>query len=180
MKKIAAALLLAVIAVPAYAVDYGYYAGVNAGRSKVDSTIGNTALTRTDDTSYGLLLGYQFNPNFAMELQYTDLGDFEVSPVSGKDNVWALALVGSVPVADAFSLYGKLGYANTRSSLSAGPASGTNRSAVTYGLGAQYDFTPEIGMRLGWDQYNAAVNDGAGNSQNYKISNWNIGLIARF
>ncbi len=182
MKKIAAALLLSVIAAPAFSADYGYYAGIDAGRSKADSSIGSTALTKTTDTSYGILLGYQFDQNFAFEAQYTSLGDFEADYFTGKNEVLALAIVGIVPVADAFSLYAKLGYANTRSSLSSNvtAASGTNRSDVTYGVGAQYDLTPAVGMRLGWDQYGAAIKDGSGNSRNFKVSNWNLGAIFKF
>jgi OOP family OmpA-OmpF porin len=182
MKKLTAALLLSAIAVPAFSADEGYYAGLNAGRSKTDSNIGATALTKTNDTSYGVLLGYQLNKNLAFEAQYTDLGNFEATPASGKDEVLALSLVGIMPVADAFSLYAKLGYANTRTSLSntVAPVSGTNRSDVTYGVGAEFDVAPAIGLRLGWDQYGAAIHDGAGNTQNFKISNWNLGAIFKF
>lgn len=182
MKKVAAALLLSVIAAPAFSADEGYYAGINVGRSKTDSNIGADVVTKTNDTSYGVLLGYQFNPNFAVEAQYTDLGKFEATNFTGKNDVFALSLVGIVPLANAFSLYGKLGYADTRSSLSNNVAysSGKNRSDVTYGVGVEYDVTPAVGVRLGWDQYRAALNDEAGNTQNFKVSNWNLGAIFKF
>lgn len=182
MKKIAVVLLLSAIAAPAFSANEGYYAGINVGRSNTDSNIGATVLTKTNDTSYGVLLGYQFNQNFAVEAQYTDLGNFEATPVTGKNDVFALSVVGIVPLANAFSLYAKLGYADTRSSLSNNfaPSSGKNRSDVTYGVGAEYDVTPAVGLRLGWDQYGAALTDGSGNTQNYKVSNWNLGAIFKF
>jgi OOP family OmpA-OmpF porin len=151
MKKlVAVALLSAVVALPVYA-DSGPYAGLKVGGTKV----GFNGLAKSSDAAFGALLGYQYNSNFAVEGEYTDLGRFSTVGVTGKSDAWGLSAVGMLPLEDRFSVYGKLGIARTGTSTSA--ATGLNRTAATYGLGGQYDATPMIGLRLGWERYNVAV-----------------------
>jgi opacity protein-like surface antigen len=89
------------------------------------------------------------------------------------------------PLSDAFSLYGKLGYAHAKSTASCfliatglpcGPAGvvGATRNAATYGLGGVYNVTPAIGIRLGWDRYGVATSTAGvtsnGNSNVYSLA----------
>ena len=152
MKKIvAAALLSAVVGSPAYADD-GAYAGIKVG----SASAGFNALSKSSDTAYGLLLGYQYNRNFAFEGEYTDLGRFATATaVTGKSDVWGLSAVGILPLEDRFSVFGKLGVSRSGTRTSA--ATGIKRTAVTYGLGGQYDATPMIGLRLSWERYGVGV-----------------------
>ncbi len=58
-------------------------------------------------------------------------------------------------VNDHFSLYGKLSFPRIRS----GDADSVMHSdAPTYGLRGQFDSTPRIGIRFGWDRYIAGQN----------------------
>jgi len=151
MKKIiAVALLSAAVALPAHA-DSGPYAGLKVGGTHV----GFNGLSKSSDTAFGALLGYQYNRNFAVEGEYTDLGRFATVGVNGKSDAWGLSAVGILPLDDNFSAYGKLGIARSGTSTSA--ATGVNRTAATYGLGGQYDATPMIGLRLSWERYNVGV-----------------------
>lgn len=191
MKKITAALFLFAIATPAFSADVGslgspadqgVYLGVTLGASKTDKNIGATTLTKTNGFVYGGILGYQFNKNFAVEGQYTGAGRFESTPVTAKNDALSLAAVGILPVSDEFSLYGKLGYANTRTTLTNNTAltaltGGTSRSAATYGLGAQYNATPSVGIRFGWDSYGSAIINNAGVKQNFNSSTLTVGAI---
>lgn len=151
MKNIVAIALLSVtVVLPAYA-DSGPYAGLKVG----DNRVGFNGLTKSSDTAFGAMLGYQYSSNFAVEGEYVDLGRFSAVGVAGKSDAWGLSAVGMLPLENRFSLYGKLGIARTSTKTSV--ATGLNRTAATYGLGGQYDATPMIGLRLGWERYKVGV-----------------------
>ena len=163
----------------------GWYVGADVGRSSVGTVVPGVAMTKSTDTVGGAFLGYQFTQNWGLEGFYTGVGKFSgVMPGgsgSGKGDAYGLDIVGTVPLADSFSIYGKLGYADTRTSASSVPLglNGTNRSAATYGLGAEYDFTSQVGLRFGWDRYGAAVSN-AGITSNYNSNVWSLGILFKF
>jgi OOP family OmpA-OmpF porin len=144
MKKISIVLLLsAFIAAPAVAADTGYYAGVKLGSA-------NKSVPGASETNsaFGVFGGYSFNPNVAVELGYTDLGTVAAGNI--KFTAFEVSAVGTFPINQQFSIYGKLGMASTKEE--GGGLSGT-RSAATYGLGGLFNATPNIGVRLGWEHY---------------------------
>lgn len=165
MKKIfAAALLSAAVSLPAHAAS-GAYAGIKAGSTRV----GFNALSKSSDTGYGVLLGYQYNRNFAVEGEYTDFGRFTTAAgVTGKSDAWGFSLVGILPFEDRFAAYGKLGIARSGTSTSA--ATGVNRTAATYGIGGQFDATPMIGIRLSWERYGVGVTGQNANDDLYSLA----------
>lgn len=164
-KTIAVALLSAVIALPAYAADRGTYVGIKVGSNHV----GFNALSDSTDTAYGVLLGYQYNPNFAIEGEYTDLRRFTTAAgVTGKSDVWGLSALGIMPLQNRFSVFGKLGIA--RSSTSVSDAAGIRRSAATYGLGGQFDATPMIGLRISWERYGVGMVGQDANDNLYSLA----------
>ena len=170
---------------PAMAADPGWYGGLGIGYSKVkidDATLtvpGATAFTRSkdeSDTGFKFFGGYQFNQNWGLELGYVDLGKFNAqvnvtAPVVGSAtaNIKAsgifLDLVGTAPLQNNFSVYGKLGaiYAETKTDrtfsgavvLPAGQVANAKHTetAFKFGLGAQYDFTKTVGLRGEWERY---------------------------
>lgn len=151
-KTVAVALLSAVVALPVYAAGNGAYAGIKVGSNHV----GFNALSDSSDTAYGVLLGYQYNRNFAIEGEYTDLRRFTtIAGVTGKSDVWGLSALGIMPLENRFSVFGKLGIARSDTTTSA--ATGERRTAATYGLGGQFDATPMIGLRLSWERYGVGV-----------------------
>jgi OOP family OmpA-OmpF porin len=163
-KTVAAALLSAVVTFPAYA-DNSPYVGIKVG----STSVGFNALSKSSDTAYGALLGYQYNRNFAVEGEYADLGRFTTATaVTGKSDVWGLSAVGILPLEDRFSVYGKLGVA--RSSTRTSTAAGINRTAATYGLGGQFDATPMIGLRLSWERYGVRVTGESATDDLYSLA----------
>jgi OmpA-OmpF porin, OOP family len=196
MKKIAAVLLLSsAVAAPAFAADEGWYAGVDVGRSRTNSPP-NIVLNKSTDTVGGIWGGYQFNKYWGAEVFYTGAGKFngvnaaDTVAGSGKADVWGIDAVGTLPLSDTFSLYGKLGYADTKTSTSSyviatgGPTtlSGASRNALTGGLGLQYAVTPSVGIRLGWDRYEAAVSgaSAAGSKDNFNVNVYSLGVLYKF
>lgn len=180
MKKIAiAALLSSFVAAPAFAADNGFYAGVSLGQARTNVPGAFGASTKSNDTVYGILAGYQFDKNWAAEAEYTGVGKYTTATVSGKADAFAIAAVGTLPMSDTFSLYGKLGVAQVSGKASGGTASNANRTSATYGLGVQYNATQAIGIRFGWDRFGAAANSG-GATQNYNSNLWRVAAVFKF
>ncbi len=189
MKKfIAAALLSTVVATPVFAADSGGYAGVTLGRSKTDNPVAGTITTKDTDTVGGILLGYQFTKNWGAEVFYTSAGKLDytdpgVGTVSGKANALGINAVGTAPISDAFSLYAKLGYASTKVDVSSNPADptvvGERRGSVTGGVGALYNVSKDVGIRLGWDTYELAIKCG-GVLDKGKSNVWSMGAVFKF
>jgi len=191
MKKIVAALLLSTaVAAPAFAADNGFYAGADLGRSSTNNPVPRAVVTKDKDTVVGALGGYQFTKNWGAEAFYTQAGKLEFTCGAGcagseKANVWGLVGVGTMPLSDAFSLYGKLGYANARTSVSAPIGSnfaGATRNAATYGLGGVFNVKPAIGIRFGWDRYAAATLNGNGDGakNNFNTNVYSLGAVFKF
>lgn len=175
MKKIAIAVLLsAVVAAPAVAADF--YAGVRVGQAR--TSIDNANLTTANPTAYGVFGGYAFTPNVAAEVEYLNLGEVKAGGGGAKSSGGSVSVVGSYPFNERFSLFGKLGYARLTSKFSGG---GTNpdakSNAVTYGLGGQYNVTPSVGVRLGWDRYK--FNDTT-QQMNGKANLYSVGALFKF
>jgi OOP family OmpA-OmpF porin len=143
MNKIAiAALLSALVAAPAIAADA--YVGVNVGKNQMDYSGVNSS------TAIGVLGGYSFNQNVAAEVAYTNLGSADYYGTSITGHVFSVAAVGSLPLNKDFSLLGKLGVASSTYEVSGYSES---KSDLTYGIGAQYNVSKTVGIRLGYDSF---------------------------
>ncbi len=142
MKKIAiVALLSAFAAAPAVAADM--YVGIKAGSAnKKVNTVSESS------SSFGISAGYTINPNFALEAGYTDLGSVASGTISFK--AFGVSAVGSYPINEQISVFVTLGMASTTET---GFGLEGKRTAATYGLGAQYNVSPTVGVRLGWEQH---------------------------
>lgn len=170
-KNFVVALLgaLAMAAAPAALAQKGktaspWYVGLHFGQSDID------AVDETD-TAFRILGGYQFHPNLAAELAYTDFGSVSVGGTSIKGNAIELVAVGSWPVADRFSIYGKLGF--NQGEFEGGGVS-DDSIELTYGVGVRWDFMPNLGARLEWQEY-PDVGDGASD-----VTVMSIGVVYKF
>jgi OOP family OmpA-OmpF porin len=148
-KWLAAMLGAAAMAVSAGAVaqqaDTGWYAGAQ---------IGNAEVFDEDDTAWKVFGGYQINRTFSAELGYTNLGEVDVPGGSAEATAFELLGVGKFPLANQFSIYGLVGFAMVEVDVS-GPFSNLSDDSteLTYGIGAQYDFSRNMGVRLQWQRY---------------------------
>lgn len=184
MKKIIAATLLAsCVAGPAFGAGEGFYAGINVGRTSTNIT--SNLPINTKSTEIGVLAGYQFDKNWAVEAEYTGAGKFVTTPanLNGKVNALSLSAVGTWSMSDTFALYGKLGLARTSTSVSSVPAGsvlGKNRTGLNFGLGLQYNVTPTIGIRAGYDRYDAEIAGPAVTGSKFSNNKWSVGTIFKF
>jgi OOP family OmpA-OmpF porin len=178
-------LTAAAFALPAAAQmnTSAFYLGATVGQSKFkDGCTGLPAGVSCDekDTAWRILGGYQFSPNFAAEFGYHNLGELKASSpgfsATEKASVWELNGVGLFPVANQFSLYGKLGVHHGEAKLdsSLGSAKDTG-NGWTGGFGGQFDVTRALGVRAEWQRYFRV----GGDSDN-KIDVLSLGAIWRF
>jgi OOP family OmpA-OmpF porin len=142
-KKIAVVAALMIASSTAFAAQPGtVYAGVDAGRTKIDDLSDR-------DTSYGAFVGYNFNQNVAVEFGYRRLADMDLWGTDFKADQAALSVIGTLPLSNGFSVFGRLGY--NRIDLEAsylGYTSKDHDSKVLYGVGLGYAFTPAISARV--------------------------------
>ncbi len=160
--------------------------------------LGGTGVTvdRTA-TDWSLYAGYRFTPYFSLEGGYVDLGRREFSAIvaapgtgtiSGRSHPQGLFVraVGTLPINDAWSVFGRLGVANTRARLA---ASGTGSAAsfdeqtrwhadATFGFGAAWRVARNTDVLLTWDRWNGIQPDYSG--KDFKVDTVNVGLRYRF
>jgi OmpA-OmpF porin, OOP family len=165
--------------------DLGFYAGASVGQSKSDCNGGGSCDDK--DTAYRIFGGYKFHPNIAVEGGYAPLGETSASlgalgNVTAEANAWDIEGVGSWGLGNNFSVFGKLGFYNAEVKLG-GIASGKKTTTdLLYGLGGQYDFNRNLGLRLEWTRYSGVKSpDVAGlSSGDNDIDVVSVGALWRF
>ncbi len=156
-----------------------WYGTVNLGAGHTTESTGAAGLTASglggsvsqDNTRgvLGLSLGYQINPNFAIEGGYQNLGRYKynaavTSPtadsVSGRwrTDGWNLSAVGTLPINQDFSVYGKGGVFFSDTSFNGTGSTyalsqDKTRSVLTVGAGVAYKLSPQMDALVGWDRY---------------------------
>ena len=159
-KWFAAMLGAAAMAVSAGAIaqqaDTGWYVGGSIGQSDLDID---------KDTAWKISAGYQLNRNLSVELGYTNLGEVSESAFGATASFEATAfeVIGlyKFPVANQLSIYGLAGIAMVEGEATVSiPGLGSQSTSddsteLTFGVGAQYDFSRNMGARLQWQRYGA-------------------------
>lgn len=196
----------AALASSAYAQGY-VGIGVGQGHASLPSasaTVLGLAFTgaadKTNDTMYKLYGGYQFTPNWGVELGYNDLGNkySAVGSLGGvpynatyKMDNWYVAATGTLPLQGGFSLLGKIGIAANKVSgnqicsgaTCASFAADDSKTDVMVGVGAQYAFMKNWAARLEYENYGKVSGDdiwGTGGSGALKADAWNISVNYAF
>ncbi|MBN9410245.1 MAG: porin family protein [Burkholderiales bacterium] len=137
----------------------GGYIGLNLGRSEYNVDSGTPGLTFDNKGDFGkLTLGSLVNQNLGYEISYMHNGDITRGGGETKAQGLNFSVVGRIPLAEQFSLFGKLGatYGRTRtdaivgSGISSGKDSGWG---VGYGVGASWDFAPQWSLVAEWERH---------------------------
>jgi len=131
----AAAMAVSAGAIAQQPATTGFYIGAEVGNTDVGGA--------DDDIGFKILGGYQFHRNIAAELGYGLMYDKSGVEVKALEAV----AVGMFPIANQFSIIGKLGLAN----IDVNP--GDDKTELTWGLGVQYDFSCNLGVRALWQRY---------------------------
>jgi OmpA-OmpF porin, OOP family len=133
------------------------YLGLNLGRSHYGVDCGGTAFVcDTSDRAVKITAGAMPGNYWGVELGYLDLGT--IARAGGKTKAQGLnaSVVGKAPVAQRFSVFGKVGATygrtETSSALTSGVAAGTEHGlGLSYGAGVSWDFTPRLSAVLEWE-----------------------------
>jgi len=198
------------VATQAQAADLstGPYVSANVGagvsslqKGGIDSALGaqgigvSSGTSGTQDTTYGLSLGYRFTPNLAAEVGYVNLGKFGYqSNVSGASNAAVVgefksqgmtaAALGILPLPHNVSVYGKLGLIRADTELRASGSNGVDTVNTSHystgslvGLGASYDITPKVATRVEWNRYGNLGNPSTGYGS---VNTYTVGLAYKF
>lgn len=124
---------------------------VELGIGKSDYSLGNgigAFGSDQGDTSYSVRGGALFSNNFGAEIGYTNFGSINRAGGTTKAEGINLSLIGKMPLNANFNLLGKIGTTYGRTDVSSNPASGIVAGSergfgLSYGLGAEYLFTPQ-------------------------------------
>jgi len=182
----------ATFAGPVLAQDTGFYIGGALGQAQIDLDCTGATSCDDKDSSWKIFGGYQFNKNFALEFGYGNLGEASLSgptpplgttSVKFESTLFELVAVGSLPLADRFSIYGKIGLyradtdADVSNSVLGSTTESDSNSDLTFGVGVRYDFTRNLGVRAEWQRYSDVTAGDFGESDIDVIS---VGIIWRF
>lgn len=153
-----------------------FYVGGSFGQSEVEdysdyaSNYDDGSFTAADfddsDTALRLFVGADLNPNVAVELGYVDLGEASTDATSDGCCFYApgpvshsltadgidLSILGKVPVGESGALGARLGLlkwdGEEKLSDSTGSLSGSDDGTdLFFGLGGQYNFSEQVGLR---------------------------------
>jgi OOP family OmpA-OmpF porin len=194
-KVLAATVVAAFAALPTLAMaqarggnsDLGFYAGASVGQSKSDCNGGGSCDDK--DTAYRIFGGYKINRNFAVEAGYTDFGKVNATvavpaaTLEVKSNAFEVVGVGALPLNQQFSVYGKLGFyrGEAKASATLGAFSGSQKETntdLTLGVGVQYNFNPQLGVRGEWQRYGSMGGDSIGGT--FDLDVFAVGVTYKF
>lgn len=187
---ICAALPLSPVLGQTLATDPGWYlgGGIRPPAPAAEDT----------DIGYRNFGGYRFSRHWGVELGYSDLGRGNGGAEAGaytqekygyQTSAWTLAGTGVLPIGEAFSLQGRLGWsmATPDATLSApglgagaqgqgiGSALPRYRSTVLWGVGGQYDYSSWLGLRVDYNNFGRLEGETGTRSDL-----WSINAVVRF
>ena len=124
---------------------------------------------------------YQFGKYLGAELGNIGNGNGLSTPYAFASKSRNFMGVGTLPIGDKFSLFGKFGVAKSSSdygqNLSIPSYVRERNSDLTYGIGLKYNYNPNLNLRLGWDRYNSL---GGEDTYNNEVRWFSLGLGLRF
>lgn len=156
--------LTAGAATPALAGDLTNWAGISFGQTDFNNNNLSGITPGTVDSTgnnFKIFLGFPITSNLGLEVGYMDLGKQSITAgadhANAKAKIYNVDLLGKIDVRDDVFVFAKAGF-YWWGMHSDKTVSGTQSSAdddgfkFKYGLGLQYNATPEIGLRLEWER----------------------------
>jgi OOP family OmpA-OmpF porin len=174
MKKLIFAVLAGFTAMTAAQAQVSSpYIGLGVASSDHDFKIGSAGTTSSDGYkgSGKIFGGFDVNPMFGVEAGYTDLRSANHSYTIGTNTGTAttdghrayVAGKATMPVNDAFSVYGKLGaaYSKTKFRATSLASADDSESGVYAGIGGQYKLSDKVALTLEYERYGKTKDVGA-------------------
>ncbi|MBN8763096.1 MAG: hypothetical protein BGP20_11220 [Thiobacillus sp. 63-78] len=162
------------------------YLGASAGQSNTDSCI--TGTCDKTDTAWKAYGGLEVNEYISMEAGYVDLGTVDYSAPAGTRDTHGVIvqLLGTYALNPSFTLLARGGMNFLKTDVKGAVAGASGRAEDTdivwsAGVGAQYNFTKAVGLRVEWERYfeagSPAFNGGTGEADVDLIS---AGVVYKF
>jgi opacity protein-like surface antigen len=172
--KILAVALIVPVAPAAQAID-----GVYGGVSYVEAEYKEDGVPTANPSLVSFRVGSSLNKNLAVEGRFgVSLGDDQVRVLGVDvdvkvDNFYGLYAKGILPLGNAFSLYGLVGFTQAKVTASAlGNSASTSDSDLSYGFGADFELSRTMSVNLEW----AKLVEGDA----YKLNGISVGMNFRF
>jgi OOP family OmpA-OmpF porin len=167
MKLIAKAIVSAAALAALSAHAEGPYVGGSLGSSRYNGPEYGGGVTDRSGTGGKIYGGYGLTPNIALEAGWVDLGKAQTAAGTVRGQGLFVDAVGKVPLTQGFSALGRVGAYHGKSKIAGSSQTGTQPKV---GLGVQYDFSKQLGVRGEWERYRfKAVGGGKGDSDLYSV-----------
>jgi OmpA-OmpF porin, OOP family len=166
------------------------YIGFNAGQTSTEVDCFPGTACGDDDFAWKLFGGLEVNEYMAMEVGYVDLGEVkDIGALTGTrfTNGMVMNILGTYAINPSFTLLarGGLNILNTEvnGTIAGTPNDNTGDTDVawSFGLGAQFNASPAVGIRLEWERFfevgSSAYNDGTGEAD---IDMTTLGIVYKF
>lgn len=135
------------------------YLGFNLGQSafRLNNGVGGFS-SENRKNSYNIYGGTYFSEYLGAQIGYTDFDRVNRAGGNTYANGLNLSLVARLPVATSFNLLGRLGTTYSRTNVSSNPLSGIAAGSesgwgASYGVGAEYLFSPNWSAVVQYDEY---------------------------
>jgi OmpA-OmpF porin, OOP family len=167
-----------------------FFIGGSIGQGDIDDDVTEGLITSDTvfdgkDTAYKIFGGYMFSRHFGVEAAYVNFGeatysgDFVGSPVTGgkvEIDGFNLSAIGSLPITEQFSIFGKVGLflwdAEASDTTAGMPFSfKDDGSDISFGIGLGYNFTRNLGVQAEWEMFKTDTAD---------VTLLSVGLLWRF
>ena len=166
------------------------YLGVSAGQATADTSCPAGTSCDDKDTAWKVYGGLEVNEFISMEVGYIDLGKVSYSGAktgSRETKGMLLQLVGTYALNPSATLMARGGMnflgTDVNGTIAGTPNNTASDTDVVWsaGLGAQYNFTQSVGLRMEWERYfktgSPAANGGTGEANVDLLS---AGVVYKF
>ncbi len=128
-------------------INTGIATGYSFTNNYTNST-GQPSGASTNNYSLGANVGYNFNQYFAIEAGYNQLW-LAANPTnsSGQVGVEDIAVKGTIPLGNVFSIYGRIGLGGYQNVSATSGGSFANNLGALYGAGAEWNLSRNWSLR---------------------------------
>lgn len=186
MKKLLSGLVISLFA-SGSAFASGLYAAVDVGQGTIKSACAGLSSCTEKATATRIGLGYKLPLEFlSVEADYGNFGKATQTLPGGSVDLKASGLqvsgIASFPVVPgAVSLFGKVGMANIKTSVSSpfGSATDTNNN-MTFGVGGEFTLLPVLGLRVQYEDFGSIGGTNTTGNTKYKLNMLSAGVTYKF
>jgi OOP family OmpA-OmpF porin len=138
------------------------YIGASVGQSSSNISCPAGVSCDDSDTAWKIFGGMEMNEYISMEVGYIDLGTVHYSGAktgTRYTNGMIMDVLGTYSINPSFTLIAKGGLnilnAEVNGTIAGTPNNNTGNTDVAWsvGVGAQYNFTPAVGLRMEWERF---------------------------